>query len=360
VLDQVDPEAQRLLEVCGDAPSFVCREVFDRTGSERWADAVDILFGKPLTILLVVAIAWVVHRLVDRVILRFQRTMSGEQPPARRLKRHLRQTPLGRALPDTMLATGGYSPRRAARAETLGAVLRSLAGFCIWTIAAITILGELGVNLAPLIASAGIAGLAVGFGAQTLVRDFVAGMFILIEDQYGVGDVLDVGELSGTPVAGTVEAVSLRSTRLRGVDGTVWYVPNGQVLRVGNKSQDWGRAVLDVMVGPTADLRQAQQVVKDAADAMWRDPAWSRRMLNEPELIGVEAVTAEGVTIQLVAQTAPDARLPVIRELRGRARQALAEAGVPLPHAQRMVVAEPAAAAAKAPARRAATPRRRA
>jgi small-conductance mechanosensitive channel len=324
-------ELQDLQDACGPDPSFICREALDRTGSVRWAELSDIVFAKPLTIAVIALVALVADRLIDRAINRFVGTLAGEQRPARRLKRRLRGTSLGQRLPDRVLASGGYSVRASARATTLGAVLRSLSGFIVWAIAGITILGELGVNLGPLVASAGIAGLAIGFGAQSLVKDFLAGMFILVEDQFGVGDLLDAGELAGTPVAGTVEGVSLRTTRLRDAEGTVWHVPNGQIVRVGNKSQLWARAILDVMVGPTADLDSAQQVVKDTADALWHDPDWTRRVLQEPELVGIEAITPEGITIQVVLQTLPDARLPVLRELRSRVKRALDEAGVPAP-----------------------------
>ena len=323
--------AEVISQVCGEDPSFICREVLELTESRRWAELADIVFAKPLTIALVIGVALVVHRLLDRVINRFTGSLSGEHPPARRLKRRLRKTAIGQRLPDSVLATGTYSPRAAARAATLGVVLRSLAGFVVWTIAVMTVLGELGIDLGPLVASAGIAGLAIGFGAQSLVRDFLAGMFILVEDQYGVGDVLDAGEVSGTPIAGTVEAVSLRTTRLRDPDGTVWHVPNGQILRVGNRSQQWSRALLDMQVGPTADLELAQRVVKDTADGLWRDPEWERRVLGEPELVGIEAIAPEGTTIQVILQTLPDARLGVLRELRGRVKRALDDAGVPPP-----------------------------
>jgi len=334
---QVDPDVLQV--ACGADASFICREVLDRTGSRGLAEAADIVFAKPLTILLIVVVALVVRQLVERVIHRFERTLAGEQPPARRLKHRLRKTALGQRLPESVLATGGYSLRSAARAATLGVVLRSLAGFAIWTIAVITILGELGINLGPLVASAGIVGLALGFGAQSLVKDFLAGIFILIEDQYGVGDLVDAGELAGMPVVGTVEAVSLRTTRLRDADGTVWHVPNGQIVRVGNRSLQWGRALLDVMVGPTANVDQALQVVKDAADELWNDPDWSSRVLQEPELVGLEAITADGITIQVILQTLPAARLPVLRELRARVKRALDEAGVPAPQISPMLIA---------------------
>jgi small-conductance mechanosensitive channel len=329
VLAQVPPEV--LLEVCGEDPSFICREVLQRTDSRRWAELADIVFAKPLTIVVILAVAWLAQRLVDRVIQRFERTMAGEHPPTRRLKRRLRKTSLGQRLPERVLATGAYSVRSAARAATLGVVLRSLGAFAIWAIAAITILGELGINLGPLIAGAGIAGVALGFGAQSLVKDFLAGMFILVEDQYGVGDVLDAGDLAGTHVIGTVEAVSLRTTKVRDVDGTVWHIPNGQVVRVGNRSQQWGQAVVQAIVGPTADLEQAQEIVKETADAMRSDEEWRRKILKDPEVWGVDAVSPEAVTILVAVRTLPDARYPVMRELRRRIKAALDEAGVPPP-----------------------------
>ena len=331
----IDDELIRL--TCGDDPSFICREVLERTESRRWAELADIVFATPLTIAIVIVVALVVRRLLHRVINRFEQSLAGEHPPARRLKRRLRGTALGQRLPESVLATGAYSLRSAARATTLGVVLRSVAGFAVWAIAVVTILGELGVNLGPLVASAGIAGLAIGFGAQSLVRDFLAGMFILVEDQYGVGDIIDVGNLSGTQVSGTVEAVSLRTTRLRSVQGTVWHVPNGEILRVGNMSQQWARALLDVSVAYGADVDQAQGIIKTVADDLWQDPAWSRRVLEEPEVWGIEELAADGVTIRLVVKTQPSEQFQVMRELRVRIKRALDAAGVEIPYPQRTV-----------------------
>jgi small conductance mechanosensitive channel len=231
-----------------------------------------------------------------------------------------------------VLDTGAVSLRAAARAQTLGAVLRSVASFVIWTIAFITILGELGINLGPLVAGAGLAGVALGFGAQSLVKDFLAGIFMLIEDQYGVGDVIDVGEASGT-----VEAVTLRTTRLRDVNGTVWHVPNGQILRVGNMSQQWARALLDVSVAYGADLDEAQRIIKEVADALWREDAWRGQILEEPEVWGVEDIGPDGVIIRLVVKTLPAKQWSAMRELRSRLKVALDEAGIEIPHPQRTI-----------------------
>ena len=140
--------------------------------------------------------------------------------------------------------------RRVQRAATMGTLLKSIVSGVVFTVVTLMFIAELGYDIAPLIASAGIIGVALGFGSQALVKDFLSGIFMIFEDQYGVGDVVDLGEASGT-----VEAVSLRVTRLRDVNGTVWYVRNGEILRVGNMSQNWARTVLDVTVGYTRGPR---------------------------------------------------------------------------------------------------------
>jgi small-conductance mechanosensitive channel len=331
VLSQPAPPEQ-VLRVCGEDPSFTCRQVLDWGWSERSAELADILLARPLKIAVIVLVAWVVSHLVRRAIARFAATLAGDQQTGNRIKRRLRSTSIGGRLPASVLATGALDLRSHARAETLGHVLRSVFSFAIWGIAATTILGELGINLGPLIAGAGIAGVALGFGAQSLVKDFLAGIFILVEDQYGVGDVVDVGEASGT-----VEAVSLRTTRLRDVSGTVWHVPNGQIARVGNMSQQWARALLDVSVAYGTDTDVAQTLIKDTADALWRDPDWSGRILEEPEVWGIEALGADGVSIRLVLKTLPAAQWGVLRELRSRLKAALDDAGIEIPYPQRTV-----------------------
>jgi moderate conductance mechanosensitive channel len=326
-------QVQDTLEtVCGADPSFICREVYERTDSRRAAELADLLFAKPLTIALILAVAACVSYLARRAVSRFVNAMTGERQTSQRLKRRLRGTKVGAVLPNAVLDTGVVSLRAAARAETLGLVLRSVASFVIWTIAFITILGELGVNLGPLIAGAGLAGVALGFGAQSLVKDFLAGIFMLVEDQYGVGDVIDVGEASGT-----VEAVTLRTTRLRDVSGTVWHVPNGQIMRVGNMSQQWARALLDVSVAYGADADEAQAIIKRVADGIWRDPAWAGQVLEEPEVWGIEDLGPDGVTIRLVVKTLPAKQWGVLRELRARIKVALAEAGIDIPFPQRTI-----------------------
>jgi small conductance mechanosensitive channel len=201
-------------------------------------------------------------------------------------------------------------------------------------------LGEGGVDLAPLIAGAGIVGIALGFGAQSLVKDFLSGIFMLLEDQFGVGDVIDCGEASGV-----VEGVSLRTTRLRDVEGTVWHVPNGQIVRVGNKSQEWSRALLDVQVAYDTDVATAIRVIKEVADEVWHDPDLASSVLEEPEVWGVEVLGPDGITIRVVLKTRPADQWTVLRQLRRRLKVALDAAGVEVPHLQRMVWSPPGAGA---------------
>ncbi|MGE3621376.1 MAG: mechanosensitive ion channel family protein [Acidimicrobiia bacterium] len=318
VAAQVDPS---LAAACGEDPSFVCARVLDWTGSEQTAEVVDLVLGRPLAIALIVALAWVANRLVRRAIARLVEQMGGGHPPSRRrrLAPAARRGAIG-------LDGSPASLRASARAATIGLVLRSLAAVAIWTVAGVTILGELGINLGPLVASAGIVGAALGFGAQSLVKDFLSGIFMLVEDQYGVGDVIDAGEASGT-----VEAVSLRTTRLRAVDGTVWHIPNGQILRVGNMSQQWARALLDVEVAHGTDLDAAQAVIRTTSATLRRDPTWSAKLLEDPEVWGVERVDLSGVAIRVVAKTRPSEQWAVGRELRRRLIPAFAEAGIELP-----------------------------
>ena len=188
------------------------------------------------------------------------------------------------------------------------------------------VLAAIGLDLGPLLAGAGVAGVALGFGAQSLVKDFLTGIFLIIEDQYGVGDVVDVGDASGT-----VEFLSLRVTRLRDQNGTVWHVPNGEIRRVGNKSQQWARAVLDVAVSPNADLERAAAVIGLAAEAVWASPAAAADVLDAPEVLGIEYLGPDAATIRVQGRTRPGAQWRVNRLLRIQVADALAEAGIELP-----------------------------
>lgn len=316
----VDPEALRRLEACGPDPGSACRWVADTTNSVWLAKVADWLTGTPLQILCVLLGAWLLNRLMRRAIRRFAQRIEGSHQPGGRMRRLRDRTP------SILLNTGEVNLRSAARAQTIALVLRSIGSGFIWGFAFIYVLGALGLNLGPLLATAGVAGVALGFGAQSLVRDFLSGIFLLIEDQYGVGDVVDLGEASGT-----VEQVTLRTTRLRDQNGTVWHVPNGQVLRVGNKSQQWARAVLDVAVAPSADLEVAATVIGRAAAEVWDLPEAKPDVLDTPEVLGIEYLGPDAATIRVQGKTRPGAQWRVSRLLRVRIAEALAEAGVDLP-----------------------------
>ena len=214
----------------------------------------------------------------------------------------------------------------------MGSLLKSVITGVLIAIIGTMILSEIGVNIAPIIASAGILGLALGFGAQSLVKDFLSGIFMIFEDQYGVGDVVDVGEASGT-----VEAVSLRVTRLRDLNGTVWYVPNGEIVRVGNMSQNWSRAVVDVTVGYDEDLARAQDVLRDVAHDMWQDDDFRNLIIEEPEVTGVEVFNPDSVTLRVLVKTAPMEQWGVARQLRQRIKARFDYEGINIPLPQRVV-----------------------
>jgi hypothetical protein len=233
--------------------------------------------------------------------------------------------------------------RRHQRVHALGSILRSAASVTIFATAGAVILGDLGINLAPLLASAGVVGVAIGFGAQNLVRDYLTGIFMLLEDQYGVGDVISVGDATGT-----VETVTLRITRLRDVNGIVWHIRNGTIDQVGNQSQGWARAVVDFPVPYTADLATIRTVLDSVAEAAWTNPALRGVMLEKPDVWGAQDVSSSEVTMRIVARTAPARQWEVERELRALVKAGLDAAGI-----------HPDPERAGAPAGHASTPRRR-
>lgn len=222
--------------------------------------------------------------------------------------------------------------RRETRANTLGRMIKNVGSVVLVTIGFIMVLGEWGFNLAPLVAGAGIVGVALGFGAQTLVADFLSGVFMLLEDQYGVGDIVDLGEASGT-----VEDVQLRVTKLRAVDGVVWWVRNGEVVRVGNMSQNWSRAVIDVGVAYDSDVAQVREVLADVAETMHAEPDWNEKLLETPEVWGVEMLAADSVVVRVVLKTQPGQQWAVARELRQRIHGRLKTEGIEIPFPQRTV-----------------------
>ena len=267
---------------------------------------------EPTTALLILIAAWVANRLVRRAIGRMVASMSEDRG-------------LAALRAPTALARTGEIPslRRVQRAETVGALLKSMASLGIWTLAGLMALGTLGLDLGPLIAGAGIVGVAIGFGSQNLVRDFISGIFMLMEDQYGVGDVVDAG-----PATGTVEGVGLRTTRLRDVNGTLWHIPNGEIRRVGNRSQGWARALVDVEVAYSTDLDDTTRTIEQVAHDLYADAHWAPKILEPPEVWGVEELGPDGIRVRLVAKTRPLEQWKVARELRARLKVAFDQAGI--------------------------------
>ena len=318
-----------LYEACSDTPSTVCRFVYEQTDSTVLASVSDALTTTGLRILVIVVAALLLRRLVrhnspnviNAIILR-QEAVDREAADTADLQ-----------LSDEQRIEIGLRRERARkRSSTLGHVLTSIITVLIGFTAALMILSEFGVNLAPLIAGAGVIGIALGFGAQQMVRDFLAGIFIILEDEYGVGDVVDTGLASGV-----VERLTLRVTQLRDVDGTVWYVPNGEIQRVGNRSHLWARAVLDIDVSYDTDIDVAAAALLRVANQLWREDLPDRTIIAEPEFWGVERFGADGVALRLVVKTEPTEQWAIARDLRGRIKKEFDSLGIEIPFPQRTV-----------------------
>ena len=267
-----------------------------------------------VTIVLAALAIAVLHRLIDRVVA----TMTSKS--ARRLAESGRA---GRVLAS---ATGMANERQHQRVETVGSLLRSIVTFVVVTLAVLTIMALVGIPLGPLLASAGVAGVALGIGAQSLVKDFLSGIFMIMEDQYGVGDVIDTGE-----AIGTVEEVTLRITRLRDANGITWYVRNGEIIRVGNRSQGYSTAIVDMPVSYAESVERVVGVIRDTATAMGQDPDWEDKFVEEPQVLGVESIVGMTMTIRTIAQCVPGENFAVQREMRERLKAALDAAEVQAP-----------------------------
>jgi small conductance mechanosensitive channel len=278
---------------------WVCTAL-DKAGLSGFAArTVEFLLERPLKIVLILAFGLLLARLGGRLAGRSIRSLGARSP--------LREP----------------SARGEQRAETLAGVVASLIRIFVWTVAILLILDEVGLNLGPFLAGASIVGVALGFGTQSLVKDFVSGFFVLVEDQYGVGDVITIADTTGT-----VEEVNLRVTRLRASDGTVWFVPNGEIRKVGNSAKEWARSIVDVIVPNKADLAAATAAVGEEAAAVAQDPAWADAVLEAPEVLGVESMGAENVTLRVSTKTTPAHRAPLAREMRSRISSRLQRDGL--------------------------------
>ena len=294
-----EPTPQDLERVCGVPASTLCEWTYTTTGNAFLAGTVRFLLGTPLQLLLVALSAVLLGAVVRRLVRRSVDRLNSSE-----------------------IAAG----RVGLRAETLGTVVSSTAVALIWFIAVLTAISTLGIQISGFIAGASIVGGALAFGAQQLVRDFLTGFFVLSEDQYGVGDVVDLGH-----AVGTVEKVSLRTTRLRDVEGRVWHVPHGQVVRAGNLSQEWARSLLDVPVARWADVEEVTATLDRIARRLTSDPAVGPLIIDEPQVMGVEQVADDRFVVRVLVKTKPGDQFTVSRAWRAEILKARQDGSVPFP-----------------------------
>lgn len=289
-----------------------------RTVWERLGDGmVTIAIG-----VAIVFIAWLILKLVINWTTRgIERGAELSARQAKRLAKYGKTPPPADYETDLRLET----ERRRKRAHTLRAVATSAATVLAGITILFIVLQVLGVPVAALLASAGVLSVALGFGAQSLVKDLISGVFMLVEDQYGVGDIIDVGE-----AIGTVEEVGLRCVRLRSLDGTVWYVPNGEIVRVGNMTRTWSRVLLEVRFHYDTDLEEARTAMFDAVAVARKNPEVAKAILSEPEIPGIEAIAYNSVSLRLAMKVNPSSQWMVQREIRRELRRILVERDIEL------------------------------
>ncbi|MGW3339569.1 MULTISPECIES: mechanosensitive ion channel family protein [Streptomyces] len=291
---------------------------------EHTAALVEVPLRIALIVVVLGVIRWVAKRAITRVVQHILQPSGNEGEPRPRRS--------GRGAAVLLRDRSRASQRREQRARTIGSVLSSGVTIVLALLGTAMILDQVGIALGPLLASAGVVGLAIGFGAQSLVADYLSGLLIMVEDQYGVGDTVDLGE-----AVGEVEHIGLRLTHVRDLNGGLWHIRNGEVLRVRNDSQDWARAVLDVAVAYDANLDTVYQVLEDAGRALRENPAFADVLLEDPSVWGVQSLDADGVVVRLAVKTVPLQQWSVTRELRRRVKDALDAAGIDIPFPQRTI-----------------------
>lgn len=283
-----------------------------------FSDNAGALVSGLINIIIIAVLAFVLRAIAGRLIDQASKRMISSQERLSAAKAKLKNGPV--------VQNGGESSRaerQRQRAATMASVLRSVASFLIFGIAFVTILGQLGISIGPILASAGVLGLAIGFGAQTLVQDFLAGMFMMIEDQYGVGDVIDAGD-----AVGTVEAVSLRVTKIRDLNGGLWYVRNGEIQRVCNMNQDWANAVVELPLDYSVDTDFAKQVIQGSIDTFAADPQVQPKVLERPDISGVVGIGNGAVTVRVLVKTQPGQQWDLGRRLRAQLKTDLDRHGI--------------------------------
>jgi small conductance mechanosensitive channel len=286
----------------------------------NWYDApVEWVLGTPLQVIIIIVAALIVQIVLVRVIHKIVKRTS-DRARIERLEQTRKYTRTAEL--SEMLMT----QRTEQRAAAIGTLLTSSVSLIVWTVAVLMALEALGVNVAPLLASAGVVGVALGFGAQTMVKDYLSGIFLIIEDQFGVGDVVDLG-----PVIGTVEEVALRYTRLRDLSGVVWYVRNGEILRVANRSQGWTLASVDIPVAYDENLDRVRDLIESVAIDMDEDPTYDDMLLGKPTFAGVESMSGEAMVVRVTAKAVPEKQIILARTIRERIKLAFDRAGIVMP-----------------------------
>jgi small conductance mechanosensitive channel len=285
---------------------------------DRWADRLGTLLEPGIRAVIILLLAWLAVRVARLVI-----------------RRGVARLLSSRRATDREFAT---------RLRTLTSLAESATRLIVWILAGLTILAVFGVPIGPLLASVGVAGLAVGLGAQTLIRDIIGGIFIVLEDQFHVGDVITVNAISGQ-----VESLTLRYTVLRTLDGACVVIPNGEIRIVQNLSRDWARAVIDVAVTPEEDVDRVVAVLRDLLAGLPNDPVLGPLVLEPGEVLGVEAIAPQQATVRLAVKTRPLEQWRVARELRRRILLALREAGVSVPYPRTVTIIQPPDSAEPSP-----------
>lgn len=269
-----------------------------------------------LRILLILVAAIIVTAVVGWLLRRFFSTMSESSTRLASVA--------GTVVKRDARAQKAAAARRQQRTETLSNVARNVSRLLIWAIAMVMILSELGVNVAPVIASLGVVGLAAGIGAQTIIKDVVAGVVMLFEDIIAVGDAVDLEYASGT-----VEGINLRVTQVRALDGTLWTVRNGEIIRIGNMSRGFSNAVITLDIDASADNSRVSTILEEVTRAFVEDADWEPKITGEPSISGILGVDGSRFQRRVMIRATPSDKPDVEQELRRRIRIAFAEAHIP-------------------------------
>jgi len=279
-----------------------------------WGIPIRIAIILLMAVLLRVILHFAIRRVVDQVVNGIKRKQNVDDTQA-------------------LIASPLAAVRVVQRTRTLGSVLNNLVTVVISAIALVLVLGELDFDVVAIVGAASVVGAGLAFGAQNIVKDLLNGIFMVAEDQLGVGDVVDVG-----PATGVVEAVGIRVTQIRDVNGVLWFVRNGEILRVGNMSQGWTRVVIDLAVPSASDVDAVQDAMLRAATEMAATPKWKRAMIDAPEIWGLQSIAEEHVVIRIVSKARSAERDNVDRELRSRLKKATDELGITLPSLSSVVL----------------------